>query len=174
MAIESTFVGLLLLLSATNGLFFADLKRILLFPTVAFRVPPSGSTTDWLLYEQGWFYEEDPLQAKIMEKLIEPIVQRNILFDRLKMFTADGINDQTVCIDGLSSPLCTATTDKGQIKNTFRVLDSDMQRLPRTSGPSGGKLTFQVSNQRYNLRTTGLFTQIWAKRLISASDVSSR
>ena len=97
-----------------------------------------------------------------MEALIQPIVQGSVLYDRMKMFTADGMKNQNVCIDGFTSPMCTTTNEKGQIESTLRALDSDMRRLPRSSRSSTGKLTYQVSNQQYNLQATGSSTLIMA------------
>lgn len=140
-----------LVIAESSGLFLPDREAILLVPTVAFPVRSSTNATDWLLYNQGWFYEEDPLQASIMEKSLESMIKRDIDRDRLKMFTADGEESQTVCIDGLNRSICTKTDDEGRMINTFRIRDDEFRGFSR-SGP----VLYQVSNARKNLRATGM------------------
>lgn len=132
-----------------------DRENILLVPSVAFQVHTVGNNmTDWLLYNQGWYYEEDPMQAKIMEKSLETIIKKDLDLERVKMITADGEKYQTVCIDGFNRKMCATTNDEGQIKNTFQVRDDELKQFLQVNG-SIRKVLYQVSNSRKTIRTTG-------------------
>ena len=50
----------------------------------------ASDTSNWLLYNQGWYYEENPVQALLMEKSLELLVGQDLDRQRIKMFTAEG------------------------------------------------------------------------------------
>ena len=147
------------LIAQNEGFLLFDRENILLVPSVAFRLRSAGNSTaaDWLLYNQGWYYEEDPLQAKIMEKSLESIIKKDLDLERVKMFTADGEKHETVCIDGLNRKICTTTNDEGQIKNTFQVRDDELRQFLQVNA-STRKVVYQVSNARKTIRATGKFS----------------
>ena len=75
------------ILTTINGFLF-NKKGLFFVPSVAFR--DHSSTSNWILYNQGWYYEENPIQALLMEKGLELIVQKDLDRNRVKMFTAEG------------------------------------------------------------------------------------
>ncbi|CAF3569262.1 unnamed protein product [Rotaria sordida] len=139
-----------------DGFLFAK-QGLFLVPSVAFRDHSSTSnslSSDWILYNQGWYYEENPVQTLLMEKTLELIVQKDLDRNRIKMFTAEGKKRQDVCIDGLNREMCARTDDDGRIKNTFIMTNQEIE-LFRQPGGNGGKVLFQVSVPKRNLYATG-------------------
>jgi len=61
---------------------------------------------------------------------------------------------KNICINGLNRPMCTKTDDEGRIKNTFTMTNQEIE-LFRQPGGNGGKLLYQVSVEKKNIRTTG-------------------
>jgi phosphatidate phosphatase APP1 len=151
------FVILTIILTTINAFLF-DKKGLFLVPSVAFRDHSSttnpSSSSNWILYNQGWYYEENPVQALIMEKSLELIVQKDLDRNRIKMFTAKGKKRKELCIDGLNRAMCTRTDDDGRIRNTFTMTDEEIE-LFRQPGGNGGKVLFQASVPNKNLQTTG-------------------
>ncbi len=144
------------ILPSINGFLF-DKTDLFLVPSVAFRDHSSTSNLsalDWILYNQGWYYEENPIQALLMQKSLELIVQKDLDRNRIKMFTAEGKERKYLCIDGLNREMCTQTDDNGRIKNIFTVTDQEMQTF-RQPGGNGGKVLFQISVPDKNLRRVG-------------------
>ncbi|CAF0941279.1 unnamed protein product [Adineta ricciae] len=139
-----------LILTCCNGFLF-DKKGLFFVPSVAFR--NRSSTSNWILYNQGWYYEENPIQALLVEKTFELIVQKDLDRSRIKMFTAEGRKQKTVCIDGLDREMCTMTDDNGLVKNKFTVTNDEIQQF-RQPGGSAGKVLFQISVPNKNLRAT--------------------
>jgi len=142
------------ILTTINGFLF-DKKGLFLVPSVAFRDHSSTSNhrpSDWILYNQGWYYEENPIQALLMEKTLEIIVQKDLDRNRVKMFTAEGKKRKDICIDGLNREMCTKTDDEGRIKNIFKVTNNEIESFLQPGG-NGGKVLFQISVPNKNLQT---------------------
>ncbi|CAF0810739.1 unnamed protein product [Rotaria sp. Silwood1] len=139
-----------------NGFLF-DKQGLFLVPSVAFRDHSSTTnslSSDWILYNQGWYYEENPIQALLMEKTLELIVQKDLDRNRIKMFTAEGKKRKDICVDGLNREMCTRTDDDGRIKNTFTITNQEIELFLQPGG-NGGKVFFQVSVPNRNLRAIG-------------------
>ncbi|CAF4762208.1 unnamed protein product, partial [Rotaria socialis] len=117
-------LSFLAIANTINGFFFKR-KGLLLVPSVAFR--DLSSTSNWILYNQGWLYEENPIQAVFMEKTLELIVRKDLDRNRVKMFTAEGEKRKDICIDGLNREVCTRTDDDGCIANTFTITNQEME-----------------------------------------------
>jgi len=138
----------LVISTAINGFLF-DKEGLFLVPSVAFR--DHSSLSDWILYNQGWYYEENRVQALLMEKSLEVIVQKDLDRNRIKMFTAEGKKMKNLCINGLTRSMCTTTDDEGRIKNNFLLTNTEIDLLRR----SGNKILYQTSVVNKNLQTTG-------------------
>ncbi|CAM4792639.1 unnamed protein product [Rotaria magnacalcarata] len=134
--------------NAIDGFLFKR-KGLILVPSVAFR--DLSSTSNWILYNQGWFYEENPIQAVFMEKTLELIVRKDLDRNRVKMFTAEGEKRKDICIDGLNREVCTRTDDDGCVKNTFTITNQEMELFRQP----GGKILFQVTVPYKNIQTIG-------------------
>ena len=141
-----------IIISTTINAFLFDKEGLFLVPSVAFR--DHSTSSDWTLYNQGWYYEESPVKALLMEKSLEIIVRKDLDRNRVKMFTAEGKEKKNVCIDGLNRPMCTTTDDEGRIKNTFTMTNQEIQSF-RQSGGNGGKILFQASVPKKKIQTTG-------------------
>jgi phosphatidate phosphatase APP1 len=89
-----------------------------------------------------------------MEKSLELIVRKDLDRNRVKMFTAEGKEKKNLCIDGLNRNMCTTTDNEGRIKNTF-IMNNQEIELFRQPGGNGGKIVFQASVSKKNIRTTG-------------------
>jgi phosphatidate phosphatase APP1 len=139
-----TFFGIVFVSTTINALF--DKEGLFLVPSVAFRdhSDPTKSPADWNLHNQGWYYEENPIQAFLMEKSLELIVRKDLDKNRVKMFTAEGKKKKDLCIDGLSRSMCTKTDGDGRIKNTFTVTNQEIE-LFRQPGGATGQVSFQAS-----------------------------
>lgn len=145
---EYILVDILLLVTTINAFLF-DREGLLLVPSVAFRDYEDSS--DWRLYNQGWYYEENPIQAFIMEKSLETIIGRDLDRDRIRMFTAEGKEQRSLCIHGLNRSICTRTDNDGRIQNTFTLTNSEMEFFRR----SDGKVLYQITPVDRSLRSTG-------------------
>jgi hypothetical protein len=82
---QHTFI-IIVILTSINAFLF-NKEGIFLVPSVAFR---DHSSSNWMLYNQGWYYEENPVKAFLMEKSMEVIVRKDLDRNRIKMFTAEG------------------------------------------------------------------------------------
>ena len=139
-------------ISTATDAFLFDKRGLFLVPSVAFR--DRSTPSNWILYNQGWYYEESPVQAVLMEKTLELVVQQDLDRERVKMFTAEGKKRKELCIDGLDRDMCTRTDDDGRIKNTFTMTNDEIEKFRQPDG-FGGKVLFQASVPGRNLRTTG-------------------
>lgn len=139
---------LLILLSDASAFLF-DKEGLFLVPSVAFRDRTSPS--NWQLYNQGWYYEENRVQALLMEKSLELIVGKDLDRERVKMFTAEGKEKKKLCIDGLTRSLCTQTDDQGRIKNTFLLTNNEVQSLVQADG----KVLYRTSVLFKSLKASG-------------------
>ncbi|CAF1136356.1 unnamed protein product [Rotaria sp. Silwood1] len=144
------------IVSSTINAFFFEKKGLILIPSVAFRDHSSQekSPADWNLHNQGWYYEENPIQAFLMEKSLELVVRKDLDHDRVKMFTAEGEEKKDLCINGLSRSMCTKTDNEGRLKNTFTMANHEIETL-RQTGSGGGKVLFQASVRNTNIQGTG-------------------
>jgi len=141
-----------IVISTTTNAFLFDKEGLFLVPSVAFR--DHSSSSDWTLYNQGWYYEESPVKALLMEKSLEIIVRKDLDRNRVKMFTAEGKEKKNLCIDGLNRNMCTITDNEGRIKNTF-IMNNQEIELFRQPGGNGGKIVFQASVPKKNIRARG-------------------
>ncbi|CAF0903040.1 unnamed protein product [Adineta steineri] len=141
-----------IVISTTINAFIFSKDGLFLVPSVAFR--DRSSPSDWTLYNQGWYYEESPIKALMMEKSLELVVQKDLDRNRVKMFTAEGKEKKNLCIDGLARSMCTVTDDEGRIKNTFTMTNQEIE-LFRQPGGAGGKVLFQASVPKKTIKTTG-------------------
>ena len=152
---SSIFLYLTLcLLSTTNAFILRNKENIILIPTAAFRDHSKVPSTDWLLYNKGWYYEENNVQAKILEKSLELVIKKDLDGNRVKLFTAEGAGNRDLCVDGLNRSMCTKTDDEGRIKNTFQLTDAELKRFIQPEGNTA-KLFYQVSVPNRNIRATG-------------------
>lgn len=119
--------------------FLFDKEELFLVPSVAFR--DRSSTSNWLVENQGWYYEENPVKALVMEKSLETIVQRDLDRQRVKMFTAEGKENKKVCIDGLTRSICTQTDGEGRLKTQFQLTNNDVENLRENDD----KLVYKMS-----------------------------
>ncbi|CAF0736930.1 unnamed protein product [Rotaria sordida] len=138
----------------TNGFLFDDKEDLILLPSVAFRDHSKISSTNWIVSNQGWYYEEDPLQAKVMEKILEKTIEKDFDINRIKLFTADGQENKKVCIDNFNQSICTHTDHEGRIKNTFQISKNEIDQLIQ-SDINGTKILYQQSVFNKNIRTIG-------------------
>jgi phosphatidate phosphatase APP1 len=137
-------------LTTINAAFLFDKEGLLLVPSVAFR-DHSSLSSNWILYNQGWYYKENRIQALLMEKSLELIVQKDLDENRIKMFTSEGKKNQDLCINGLNRSMCSKTDDEGRIKNTFTMTNQEIELFRQ----EGDKVLYQVSVINKNLQTTG-------------------
>src|SRR5690349_3015344 len=142
----------ILVISTTINGFLFDKEGLFLVPSVAFR--DHSSLSDWILYNQGWYYRENPIQALLMEKSLELIVQKDLDRNRINMFTAEGRKKQNLCINGLNRSMCTQTDDEGRIKNTFTMTNQEIE-LFRQPGGNGDKVLYQTSVINKNIQAIG-------------------
>jgi phosphatidate phosphatase APP1 len=137
-------------LTAINAFLF-DKEDLLLVPSVAFRDHSSSLSSHWILYNQGWYYEENPVKALLMEKSLEIIVKKDLDKNRIKMFTAEGKEKKSLCINGFNRSMCTKTDDEGCIKNTFTITNQEIELFHQPNG----KIFYQVSVINKNLQKNG-------------------
>lgn len=142
-----TILIIFIISTKINGFLF-DKEGLFLVPSIAFR---DQSLLNWNLYNQGWYYEENPVQALLMEKSLELIVKKDLDENRIKMFTAEGQGKKSLCINGLNTSMCTKTDDEGRIKNTFTITNQEMDLFRQ----SDGKVLYQTSVVNKNLQATG-------------------
>ncbi|CAF2046924.1 unnamed protein product [Rotaria magnacalcarata] len=148
------FAFVLFVSTAINA-FLTDKEGLILVPSVAFRDRSSTkSPADWNLYNQGWYYEENPIQSFLMEKSLELVVRQDLDSNRVKMFTAEGKDKKDLCIAGLSRPMCAKTDKDGRLKNAFTMTDQEVQAF-RRSDDTHGKLLFETSVANKNIKGTG-------------------
>ncbi|CAF1112169.1 unnamed protein product [Didymodactylos carnosus] len=139
---------------SSNGFLFNDKEDIILVPSVAFRDhSPTGQSSGWILHNQGWYYEDNPVQATIMTKALS-IGIKNVDKERIRLFTASGEDDKKLCVEGLNRAMCTKTDDEGRIKNTFQMTKEEVQSFIQPGG-NGGKVTYTVSTPNKKLQAKG-------------------
>jgi phosphatidate phosphatase APP1 len=143
-----TFFNILVISIAINAFLF-DKEGLFLVPSVAFR--DHASVSDWILYNQGWYYKGNRVQALLMEKSLELIVQKDLDKNRIKMFTAEGKGKKSLCITGLTRSMCTKTDDEGRIQNTFTMTNQEIELFRRPNG----KLLYQTSVVNKNIQALG-------------------
>ena len=134
-----------------NGFILRDKEGIILVPSVAFR---NRTSNDWILYNQGWYYEEDPVQAYLMQRSLEKIIGKNFDLNRINLLTADGEEKKTLCMDGLNRSMCTITDDEGRIKNTFQISQNELTGFIQ-SNENNPKVLYQISTSNKKIQATG-------------------
>lgn len=147
-----TLLSILLISTTINAFLLSNQEGLFLVPSAAFR--DHSSLSVWKLYNQGWYYEENPVQALLMEKSLELLVQKDLDKNRIKMFTAEGKERKSLCVNGLNRMMCTVTDEEGRIKNTFALTNDEIESF-RQPGGNGGKVLYQVSAMDKGLRATG-------------------
>ena len=145
---QHTFLLLALCILTTIHGFIFDKEGLFLVPSVAFR---DYSSSDWILYNQGWYYKENRVQSLLMEKSLEVIVKKDLDRNRIKMFTAEGKKNKNLCIDGLNRTMCTKTDDEGRIKNTFTMTNQEIELFRQP----GEKIFFQTSVINKKIKAMG-------------------
>jgi phosphatidate phosphatase APP1 len=140
---------IIFIISTIINAFLFNTENLFLVPSVAFR--DRLSLSNWILYNQGWYYEENPVQALLMEKSLELMLQKDLDKNRIKMFTAEGKENKNICINGLNRPMCTKTDDEGRIQNIFTMTNEEIELFRQ----SADKLLFQASVTNRNIQTTG-------------------
>lgn len=148
------FYTIVCLFSTTSSFILSGKENIILVPSAAFRDHSNASSTDWLLYNRGWYYEENYLKAKAIEKTFELIIKKDLDFNRIRVFAADGEEKKDLCIDGVNRSMCTTTDDEGRLKNPFQITDNEMNQFVRADGNTA-KVFYQVSVPNKNIRATG-------------------
>ncbi|CAF3553175.1 unnamed protein product [Rotaria sp. Silwood1] len=141
-------------ITRVNGFIFNDKEGLILVPSVAFRNHSKISSTNWILLNQGWYYEEDFQQARIMQTTLESIVGKDLDGSLIKLFTADGKEKKNVCIDNLNKPICTLTDDEGIIKNTLQISQNEINRLIQYDN-NGSRILYRLSVLNKNIQATG-------------------
>jgi len=156
--ISLILTSILLIIGNCSSLLFNDKEGLFLVPSVAFRdhssSQVSNENTNWMLYNQGWYYEENPIQATLITKSLQLLMKEKVDKERVKLFTASGEDDKSLCIDGLNRAMCTKTDDEGRIKNTFTMSNDEIQRFKQPGG-NGGQVLFQVSTPDKKLKAAG-------------------
>ncbi|UJR34269.1 hypothetical protein I4U23_021673 [Adineta vaga] len=145
----------------TSQFLLPDRQELLLVPSVAFRhhsesmalTAVAQITDDWILYAQGWFFEENPFRAGLARSILGTTVH-DIDRKRVAYFTGSGIRYKALCIDGLKNEMCTQTDSNGLIETQFRLSNNDID-LFRVPGGSGGKVEYSVSTIDKNLQKKG-------------------
>ena len=144
------FLVLCLSFFVANGFILRDKESLILVPTVAFR---DETSKNWNVKNQGWYYEEDYIQAKIVEKSLEEILNKDFDFNRINLFAADGEKNKNVCIDNFNRTICTNTDDEGRIDNNFQFNETELNQLTRINDNNNQtKLLYQVSVPKKNIR----------------------
>jgi len=64
-----------------------------------------------------------------MEKSLEKIIEKDLDFNRIELFTADGEEKKNLCIDNLNWSICMIADDEGRIKNTFQINENEFNRF---------------------------------------------
>ncbi|CAF0878562.1 unnamed protein product [Rotaria sp. Silwood1] len=145
---------ILVFITRIDGFIFDSKKDLILLPSVAFRDHSKISSTDWILSNHGWYYKEDPLQAELLESTLEKVIGKDLDINRIKLFTADGQENENLCIFNFNQSICTYTNDEGRIKNTFQISENEIDRLVQSDG-NGAKILYQLSVVNKNIRATG-------------------
>ncbi|UJR32132.1 hypothetical protein I4U23_019600 [Adineta vaga] len=151
---SALFYLIVCLFSIASAFILSGKENIILVPSAAFRDHSKVPSTDWLLYNRGWYYEENYLKAKAIEKSFEKIIKKDFDFNRIKLFTADGEENKDICINGLNRSMCTKTDDEGRIKNPFQITNDEMNRFVRGDG-NAAKVLYQVSVPNKNIHAAG-------------------
>ncbi|CAF3713943.1 unnamed protein product [Adineta steineri] len=139
-----------------SSFLFSNEKQLILVPSVAFRHRSNNITNpsdDWMLYAQGWFFEENRIRAKFIRSIISPFVD-NIDKKRISYFTGSGKKHKSLCIDGLTYEMCTKTDAHGLIKKQFQISNNDIKQL-RIPGGKYGKIEYSVTALKQNMKTKG-------------------
>ncbi|CAF0948162.1 unnamed protein product, partial [Didymodactylos carnosus] len=138
-------------------------EELLLVPSVAFRyhspeLPSTSnakSTDDWVLYAQGWYFEQNPIRSLLARSVLSTTVS-NIKEERVAYFTASGKRYRPLCLEGLTTQLCTKTNEEGLVSTQFRISNDNIEKF-RQPGGVGGKVLFQLStiNSQQYVKSTG-------------------
>jgi len=145
----------------TNEFLISSEEELILVPSVAFRYHSTEmkltdiakSEDDWIVYAQGWFFEENPFRAMFATALLSSTVD-NIDAKRVSYFTGSGKKNKRLCIDGLDKEMCTKTDSNGLIQKQFQVTHNDIQRF-LVPGGSGGKVEYSVSTPSKTITASG-------------------
>lgn len=152
---SNTFICWILILTTTiHGLLFSNKEDLIVLPSVAFRDHSAISSTNWLFSNQGWYYEEDPLQSMIMETTLEKATGKDLDINRIKLFTADGKSNKNIYIDNSNRSICIRTDEDGRISNKFQMSENEIDQLMQ-SNVNGTRKLYQISVSNENIRTTG-------------------
>ncbi|CAF1012916.1 unnamed protein product [Rotaria sp. Silwood1] len=141
-------------ITTTNGFLFDANKGLILLPSVAFRDHSKNPSINWIFSNQGWYYQEDILKAEVMKTTLRIAIGPNINMNRVKLFTAEGQEHETVCIDNFNQRICTRTDDEGRIKFTIRIGNNEINRFIQSDG-NGAKMVYQMSVLNNNIHATG-------------------
>jgi hypothetical protein len=98
----------------------------------------------------GWLFEENRFRAHLATTALSTLVD-NIDEKRVSFFTASGKAHRSLCIDGLTSEICTKTDAKGLIKKQFQISNDDIQQFRDLNG----KVNYSVSTIDKNIQTKG-------------------
>ncbi|CAF2719249.1 unnamed protein product [Rotaria sp. Silwood2] len=136
-------------------------KQLIIVPSVAFRHHSNDikstinahPSDDWILYAQGWFFEENRFRAKLAMAALSPIVS-NIDKKRVSYFTASGKKHKTLCIEDLTYETCIKTDGQGLIKKEFQLSNNEVQQF-RVPGGTYGKIEYFLSTLDQNIQTKG-------------------
>ncbi|CAF1169499.1 unnamed protein product [Rotaria sordida] len=135
----------------TLSFLFSGNKQLILVPSVAFRyhsndIEPTTNahpSDDWILYAQGWFFEENRFRAKLARTALSTVVS-NIDRKRVSHFTGSGLKYKTLCMDGLTYEMCIKTDGDGLVKKQFQLSNNNVQNF-RVSGGTYGKVEYFLS-----------------------------
>lgn len=136
-------------------------EELMIVPSVAFRHHPQTMSLtvnaqprdDWILFAQGWYFEENPFRSLLATSLLSTTVD-NIDHKRVTYFTGSGKRYKPLCIDGLQHEMCTKTDTHGLIEKQFQVTNEEIEQF-RVPGGSGGKVEYSVSTPRKTLQAKG-------------------
>ncbi|CAF4000174.1 unnamed protein product [Rotaria sordida] len=145
----------------TLSFLFSGNKQLILVPSVAFRyhsndIEPTTNahpSDDWILYAQGWFFEENRFRAKLARTALSTVVS-NINRKRVSHFTGSGLKYKTLCMDGLTYEMCIKTDGDGLVKKQFQLSNNNVQNF-RVSGGTYGKVEYFLSTIDKTIQTKG-------------------
>ncbi|CAF0766373.1 unnamed protein product [Adineta steineri] len=145
----------------TSHFLISGRQELMLVPSVAFRHRPAAMkltalaqpTDDWILFAEGWLFEENPFRAMLATSILATTVH-NIDKKRLAYFTGTGKRYKSLCVDGLKHEMCTRTDTHGLIETQFQVSNNDIEQF-RVPGGQGGKVEYSVSTTDKSLREKG-------------------
>ncbi|UJR24530.1 hypothetical protein I4U23_005905 [Adineta vaga] len=141
-----------------SSLFYTKEKQLILLPSVAFRYHSNVTTlidnihpsNDWILYTQGWYFEENRFRAKLARTALSTVVN-DVNKKRVAYFTGSGKKYESLCLNGLSLDLCVKTDAYGLLKKQFHLSNNDVQRFRI----SDGHVEYFISTINRDIRTKG-------------------